>query len=439
MRLGKVKINCAVQQNACTSHAFFAMHNFLARRMGTSHLPPMARADPQDSAMLSPVLIGLFAVACGALVANLYYAQTLIDLIGPEIGLSDSMAGAITTLTQLGYGVGLLFVVPVGDLFENKRVVLVAVAGTVIGCIGIALSQGPVSFLAASLLTGICATGAQVLLPLATALSPRDRQGKVIGLVMSGLLTGIMLARPVASFGAHLLDWRAIFLISAGLCAVIWVALLAICPERMPRGEHSYWKTIASVVRNYRERRTLQLRSFYQAMLFMSFNLFWTAAPLELLRRFHFGQDGVGLFALAGAAGAAAAPLAGMAADRGRTWIASLLAMGLAAAAFLASGPLVAASSLAGFVAAALLIDGAVQVNQITGQKLIFALSEDARARINAAYMTVTFFLGAMGSLVATVTYKAGGWWASAMAGAAIAGLALAVFLLFDRGASRTD
>ncbi|HCW62898.1 MAG TPA: MFS transporter, partial [Sphingobium sp.] len=178
----------------------------------------------------------LMALACGVIVANLYYAQTLIDVIGPEIGMSAAMAGLITTLTQLGYGLGLFLIVPVADLFENRRIVLGSIIVTVIACLAVAASQGPTSFLVASILTGVGATGAQVLVPLASHLAAPERQGRVVGTVMSGLLFGIMLARPVANFLAGSFGWRSIFILSAIAMALIGVALLLLCPQRHPRG-----------------------------------------------------------------------------------------------------------------------------------------------------------------------------------------------------------
>ncbi|MGN6376421.1 MAG: MFS transporter [Sphingomonas sp.] len=398
----------------------------------------MARSDPQHDQLTRAATV-LIAVACGAMVANLYYAQTLIDEIGPEIGLSPRLGGTITMLTQLGYGLGLALLVPLGDLFENKRLALIATGGAILACLGIGLSQGPVTFLAASFVTGVCATGAQVLLPLATHLTPDEQQGRVIGRIMGGLLTGIMLARPAASFVAHAIGWRAIFFMSAGLMAAIAVALIAMCPQRRPEARLGYGAILLSTVKQLRDRRALRLRAFYQAMMFAAFNLFWTAAPLVLLHRFDFSQNEVALFALAGAGGALAAPLAGWMADKGLSWWTSLGALGIIVLGFLGAIPAVAATSVIAFAAAAILIDAAVQLSQITGQKIIFALSREARARINSGYMTVMFVIGATGSLIGSASFGAGGWAASAIAGAAIGAVTLAVFLLFDRGASRDD
>jgi len=395
--------------------------------------PSPAASNPHP---LSSSAILLMAVACGVMVANLYYAQTLIDVIGPEIGMSASVAGFITTLTQLGYGVGLFLVVPLADLFENRRIVLISIVATIFGCIAIALSDGPGSFLIASILTGVGATGVQVLVPLASHLAPSERQGRVVGTVMSGLLFGIMLSRPIANFLAGSLGWRAIFLLSAALMTLVAVALLRACPPRAPKGGMRYRAVLASTCAQLVQHRVVRMRAFYQACMFAAFNLFWTAAPLSLIHDFGLGHAGIGAFALAGAAGALVAPVAGWLADHRLTQPASLGALIALTMGFLLADWTVAAGSLIGFTIMAVLIDGAVQISQITGQKLIFSIDPHARGRINAAYMTVMFVVGALGSVIGSVTYEAGGWSASAMAGIAIGGFATLVFVLFDRGAS---
>lgn len=387
-----------------------------------------------DQHDLTPRLTLLMAAACGAMVANIYYAQTLIDVIARDIGLSPDLAGGIVTLTQIGYALGLALIVPLSDLVENRRLVLIASAGAVAGALGIALSTGATSFLLASLAVGLCSVGAQVLVPLAAHLSSHDRQGQSIGLVMSGLLTGIMLARPLAGLVAQVAGWRAVFFLSAGLTAAIGVALALMLPSRVPHGRSSYGAILASIVGLVRRHRALRLRIAYQSLAFTAFNLFWTAAPLTLYHRFHLTHAGVGLFALAGAGGAAVAPIAGRLADKGHARAATLVAILLLALSFLAADMAVAAGSVIAFAVTAILIDAAVQLSQITGQRIIFALDPHARGRINAGYMTVMFLIGATGSLIGSVSYEADGWPLSSIIGAAIGGIALAIFLLFDRG-----
>ncbi|MCW3836795.1 MFS transporter [Sphingomonas canadensis] len=392
------------------------------------------RSDANGSA-LTPALLLLMALACGSMSANLYYAQTLIDQIGPEIGLSHQMAGTITTLTQLGYGAGLALLVPLSDLVENKRLVLIATGGAILGCLGIALSGGAADFLAFSLLTGLCCCGAQVLVPLAAHLSAPERQGQSVGLVMSGLLTGVMLARPAASFIASLAGWRWVFFGSAGLLAVVALSLALMLPGRRPPRGPSYGAILASVVALAARHRQLRLRAIYQALMFGAFNLFWTAAPLTLLNDMGLSQRAVAAFALAGAGGVLVAPLAGWLSDRGLMRGTTLAGFAILALSFLAADAAVAAGSVLVFAVTAILVDGAVQMSQVTGQRIIFAIDPAARGRINAVYMTVMFGFGGLGSLIGTATYAAGGWHLSALAGAAMGGVALALMLAIDRPA----
>lgn len=385
---------------------------------------------------LSRFAILLMAMACGVMVANIYYAQTLIDVIGPEIGMSPGVAGLITTLTQLGYGVGLFLVVPIADILENRRVVLGSILLSIAGCIGLALSQGPSTFLIASIAMGIGSTGAQVLVPLASHLARPEKQGQVVGTVMSGLLFGIMLSRPVANFLASSFGWRSAFWLSAIIMALVALTLMRACPRREPQGGMHYGQALASTFAQLSRFRVVRLRAFYQASMFVAFNLFWTAAPLSLIHDFDLGHAGVGTFALAGAAGALVAPIAGRLADAKLTHAATLGALICLIVGFLLADWSVAASSLIAFTAMAILIDGAVQLCQINGQKLIFSLDPHSRGRINAAYMTAVFIVGAMGSVLGSFSFALGGWTASALTGAGIGGVALLVFLLFDKGAS---
>jgi predicted MFS family arabinose efflux permease len=390
----------------------------------------MSQANDHD---LSPAVTLLMAVACGAMVANLYYAQTLIEQIGPDIGLSPGFAGTIVTLTQVGYALGLAFIVPLSDLVENKRLILIATAGAVLGSVGIAFAQGPVTFLAAALVTGVCSVGVQVLVPLAAKLSSQARQGRTIGLVMSGLLTGIMLARPVASFVAGLAGWRAMFFLSAGITALVGVALLTMLPARRPESTLRYGALLASSVDLLRRYPVLRLRAAYQALLFIAFNMFWTAAPIVLTQQFGLGANGVALFALAGAGGALIAPVAGWLADRGLARSTTFGGLMLLTLSFLASDMVVAAGSLIAFGVSAVLIDAAVQLNQISGQRIIFALDPNAGGRINAAYMTIVFLFGATGSVIGSASVAFGGWALTSLIGAAIGGAGVALFVLFDR------
>lgn len=388
---------------------------------------------PPHPHQLSPGLTLLMAVACGTMVGNLYYAQTLVEVIAPDIGMAPSVAGAIVTLTQLGYGVGLALIVPLSDLVENKRLILTAAAGAIIGSLGVAISTNAPMFLLASLVTGICSVGVQILVPLAAHLSSEERQGRTVGLVMSGLLTGIMLARPVASFITEIAGWRAVFVVAAIVTTLITLALAARLPTRQPAARLGYGRVLASTLGSLVAYRALRLRAALQALMFVAFNLFWTAAPLALYRQFGASHGEVALFALAGAGGALAAPIAGHLTDQGRGRVTSLAAFVLLILSFLAADLAVAVASVIAFAVTAILIDAAVQLSQIANQRVIFALAPESRGRINAAYSATMFFFGAFGSTIGSVSYVTGGWRLSALIGAALGGIALILFVVFER------
>ncbi|MGH7005819.1 MAG: MFS transporter, partial [Alphaproteobacteria bacterium] len=375
---------------------------------------------------LSPGLTFLFAFACGAMVGNIYYAQALIGLISTDLDLRGGMAGFIVTVTQLGYGAGLLFLVSLADLFENRGLVLMTLAGTALGLAGAALSGSASMFLASSFAIGFFASGAQVLVPFAAHLVPAASRGKTIGNVMAGLLTGIMLARPLANLVASEFGWRAIFWISAAAMLAVLALLRTTLPRRQPPGSMRYGANLQSMWHLLVTTPALRRRALYQGTLFAGFNLFWTGIPLLLAEKFGYGQRQIALFALAGAAGALAAPVAGRLADRGYTQRGTAVAMITLTLWFLIAGWGGTAISITALVLSAIFIDSAVQTNQILSQRIVFSLNDQARGRLNAVYMTIVFLLGSGGSALAAASYYYGGWWATALSGA---GMGLAVLL----------
>ena len=387
-----------------------------------------------DAPGASPALIPVLTLAAGALVANLYYAQPLVARIGPAIGISGNIAGSIVSMTQIGYGIGLFFIVSLADLVENKRLVLMTVCLTAVGLVGAATATGPAAFFVASLIVGVCSTGAQVILPFLAHLVPLDRRGRVVGKVMAGVLTGIMLARPVALFVSAALGWRAIFWISAVLMVLIGLALGRMMPTYKPVSREPYGRILSSMLVILRTMPAVRWRAAYQALMFCAFNMFWTAVPLFLVDRFHLGEPGIGLFALAGCGGALAAPVAGRLADSGYSRGATIGAVLILNLSFFASCWTAAGTAaLAGLTVLAVLIDAAVQANQVIGQRVIFGVSAEHRGRVNAIYMTCLFAGAAAGSMLGTATYHRGGWIATGGTGVAIGTLLLALVVVEHR------
>jgi len=388
---------------------------------------PAATAHSQPTASLSGLMVAFLAFCCGAVVANLYYAQPIVELIAPQIGLSSANASLIVSLTQFGYALGLLLLVPLADLLENRRLVVgfTLAASASLLCAG--LSHSPSMFLVFSLLIGLTSVAVQILVPLAAHLAPEKSRGRVVGNIMSGLLLGILLSRPVSSLLVEAFGWRGVFFSAAALMAVIALITAVALPRRVPTHQASYGALIGSVFALAKRYEVLRERSLYQGLLFASFSLFWTIAPIELMRNHGFSQIQVAIFALVGAVGAVAAPIAGRLADAGHARKGTLVALLLAPISLLVAA--LPGSGYVWLVVCAVLLDFAVQLNMVLGQREVYALDPHSRARLNAVYMTSIFVGGALGSLVASPLYEHFGWSLSAMLVAAVPGLALVMFL----------
>jgi predicted MFS family arabinose efflux permease len=355
----------------------------------------------------------LLAAACGLIVANLYYAQPLIGPIGHALGFSPQAAGLIVTLIQAGYGAGLLLIVPLGDIIESRRLICSLLAASALALAGAALAGHAWVFLLAAVCIGLSSVAAQVLVPFAAHLAPEHARGRVVGNVMSGLMLGIMLARPVSSLVTDLWGWHAIFAGSAAGMAVLAAVLARLLPDRRPAPVVRYSALLASMWQLLRSQPVLRRRAAYQACMFGAFSLFWTTVPLWLAGpEFGLGQKGIALFALAGVAGAVAAPIAGRQADRGRGRGMTALAMLLAAAAFLVgqAGTPGSPFALAALTVAAITLDFGVAANLVVGQRAIFALGAAYRSRLNGLFMAIFFTGGAVASALGAWAFAHGGW-----------------------------
>lgn len=380
---------------------------------------------------ISKGMVWLLAIACGLIVANLYYAQTLVGPISAATGLSPQAAGLIVTLTQAGYTVGLLFVVPLGDLLENRKLVVGALLFTAAALLAAAFSTSAWAFLAAALAIGLGSVAAQVLVPFAAHLSLEATRGQTVGKVVSGLLMGIMLARPVASLVADASSWHVVFGGAAILTVVLAAVLRRKLPERIPASPVPYRKLMASLWHLFLSQPVLRRRAAYHAGLFGAFSLFWTVTPMMLSTpAFGLSQTGVAIFALVGMAGAIASPIAGKLADSGHTLMATAAALALGVVSFLL--PLFAPDTaamrnvaLAILTIASIVLDMGVAANLVLGQRAIFSLGAEVRSRLNGLYFALFFAGGALGSAAGGWVYASYGWHAALLTGAAFPGVAL--------------
>jgi predicted MFS family arabinose efflux permease len=376
---------------------------------------------------LSTALILLMATATGLAVASNYYAQPLLHTIAQELGLSMSSAGTVVITAQLSYGAGLLLLVPLGDLFEQRRLI---VSMTVLSALGLLLSAFAPSLpllLLGTAVTGLFSVSAQVLVPMAASLTDPQSRGRVVGTLMSGLLLGILLARTVAGSLSSAGDWRTIYLLAAALMFISAIALYCALPNHHQSAGLSYPKLLGSVFRLFVEEPVLRLRALLGLLTFSLFALFWTPlAFLLALPPYGYSDAVIGLFGLAGAVGTVAANWAGRMADRGKGRQATTAGLLVLLACWLPMA--FAGSSLAALLIGVLALDFAVQLVHVSNQNAVFQIRPTARNRLNAGYITCYFIGGALGSLAGAQTYPVYGWEGIVMVGAVIATLTLAVW-----------
>jgi predicted MFS family arabinose efflux permease len=357
-------------------------------------------------------------------VASNYYAQPLLHSIAEHFGLSTASAGSIVIAAQLSYGAGLLLLAPLGDLFEQRRLI---VSMTLIASVGLLISACAQSLpwlIVGTALTGLFSVVAQILVPMAAALSAPEQRGRAVGTLMSGLLLGILLARTAAGFMAELGGWRSIYILAAVLMAITALALYRSLPQHHSHAGLKYPALIGSVFRLFAEEPVLRLRALLGLLSFSLFALFWT--PLAFLLSsapYHYSDAVIGLFGLAGAAGALAANWAGRLADRGKGALGTTIGL---TALLLSWVPLgFAQQSLAALLLGVLVLDLAVQLVHVSNQNAVIALRPEARTRLNAGYITCYFIGGAFGSLLGTQLFQRYGWDGIVAAGLIIGALAL--------------
>ena len=378
-------------------------------------------------------LIFVLALACGLTVANLYYSQPLLDLIAADFGVSQGAATVVVTLTQIGYAVGLLFLLPLGDLLENRKLTTRLLIGTALSLLLAALSPAYPMFLVFSVLIGVTSVVAQILVPFAAHLAPEEQRGALVGKVMGGLVLGILLARTVSSFMADLWGWRTIFFVSAGLMIALALVLLRMLPSRPPSHTAGYFSLMRTLGELIRTEPVLRRRALCQGLLFGAFSAFWTAIAYELIGEHGFSQAQIAIFALVGAGGATAAPLAGKLADRGYGGIGSGGALLLAASTAVLAA--LGHHSVILLAVAGVLLDFSVQAHQVMSQHEIYALRSDARARINTVFMTTVFTGGALSSAATGLLHDRFGWTGACVLAAILPTIALLVWAYGRRSA----
>lgn len=391
-----------------------------------------ARSGGVTGYALSRGVVMLFAVACGTAVANVYFAQPLLVTLGHDLAMSPALIGSVVTLTHIGYGLGLFFLVPLGDVADRRRIIVVQLL-LLVGALAVVATAGTAGVLLAGMAAvGLLAVVTQTLVVFAASLAPPDRRGRVVGLVTSGVVIGILLARTVSGLLADLAGWRSVYLASAVLIAVLALVLHRVLPRHgdvPPTAPLRYGQLLRSTVTLFARERLLRLRAVFGLLIFAAFSTLWSSVALPLSEApCSMSHTAIGAFGLVGAVGALAATAAGRLNDRGLSRRTTGIGLALLAASWL---PLAfTRGSLWALVIGVIVLDLAVQAVHVTNQTLIYALHPDAGGRLIGGYMIFYAIGSATGAIAATSLYAAAGWGAVCALGAGISGLAFLLWAL---------
>ncbi|PZF57453.1 MFS transporter [Curtobacterium sp. MCSS17_008] len=369
----------------------------------------------------------LFAVAGGAAVGNLYWAQPLLDDIATDLGVAPATAGLLVTLTQVGYALGILLLVPLGDVADRRRLVPGVLAASAVALLAAALAPGFTTLLVALALVGTTTVAGQLLIPLAGDLADPAQRGRVVGTIASGVLTGILLSRTVSGVIAGAAGWRSVYVVAAVVAVVLAVLLHRALPQLPPRERLGYPRLIGSVFGVVRAHRAVRVTLVISASVFAVFTMFWTALTFLLSSApFGYSTTAIGAVGLVGLAGAVAAQRVGRLHDRG--WSVPVIggALVLVLLSLVVAG--LGARSIVVVLVAVLLLDVGVQAANVLNQTRLFAIDPAARSRLNTAFVTGNFVGGAVGSAVAAVLWDAGGWTAVTIGAAVLIGFATTVW-----------
>ncbi|EIR89632.1 major Facilitator Superfamily protein [Yersinia pestis PY-45] len=372
------------------------------------------------------------SVATGLAVASNYYAQPLLETIATNFNLSVNQAGFIVTAAQLGYAVGLMFLVPLGDMFERRGLIVGMTLLAAGGMLITAMSQNLTMMIIGTALTGLFSVVAQLLVPLAATLAAPEKRGKVVGIIMSGLLLGILLARTVAGALATLGGWRTIYWVASALMFIMALVLWRCLPRYKQHTGLNYGQLLGSIFALFIHTPVLRTRALLGALSFANFSVLWTSMAFLLAAPpFGYSEATIGLFGLVGAAGALMATKAGQLADKGKARVTTSAGLVLLLLSWL---PIAFGQhSIIALIIGIIVLDLAVQAVHVTNQSVMYRMMPEARNRLTAGYMTSYFIGGALGSLISAAAYQHAGWYGVSTAGLVLCLLNIVTWLVGKR------
>jgi predicted MFS family arabinose efflux permease len=370
-------------------------------------------------------LVWIMAAACGISVGNLYYNQPLLQQ------MDDTFSGNAAYLpmyTQFGVGLGMFLFVPLGDMFERRRLIVLVSLGAAVACVFTAIAPTLALLTLASLLLGLASIVPHLILPFAAQVSAPEERGRVVGAVLSGLLIGILVARTFSGFLGAEFGWRSVYWMAAALMLILAFTLFRQLPLSQPSSDISYPQLLHSLGALIREQPLLRQASAIGGLLFGAFSVFWATLIYRLSAPpFHYGARVAGLFGLIGVAGALGAAAVGRIADRKGPRFTVGIGIVITLTSYLVFW--LAGASLTGLILGVILLDLGVQAGHVSNQTRIYGLLPEARSRLNTVYMVTYFLGGAAGSALGAYGWKVAQWPGVCAAGMLLSVLALAIHL----------
>ncbi|MGE6348721.1 MFS transporter [Bacillus mycoides] len=398
-----------------------------------SHKSSITKPNLNQQPSMSHALVLLFATACGMSVANIYFAQPLLDQLSNEFGINHSIIGVVITVTQIFYGLGLLLLVPLGDLLNQRRLIVGQMLLSTTALVIVGTASSSMVLFAGMALVGLLAVVTQTLVAFAATIASPTERGRVVGIVTSGIVIGILLARTFAGILTDVAGWRSVYLFSAALMLLMVFMFIKMLPnvEREVKSL-SYPQLIRSVLALFIQERTLRVRSVLAMLIFADFSILWTSLVLPLSTPpIALSHSAIGAFGLVGVAGALAAARAGKLADQGYGQRTTGIALALLLISWLFISYI--EQSLIALVIGIVLLDLAVQAIHVTNQTMILPLHTEARSRLTAGYMVFYSIGSAGGSIASTQIYVHFGWGGVSLLGASVSALALLFWAMTRR------
>lgn len=371
-------------------------------------------------------ILWTLAIVAGISVANLYYNQPLLNVMRHELGVSEFKSNLIATITQVGYAIGLLFIVPLGDLFQRKKIILINFILLIFSLIAIAIAPNIYIIWAASLVTGICSMIPQIFVPIASQFSRPENKGRNVGIVISGLLTGILASRVVSGFVGEILGWREMYFIAAGLMLVCAIVVLKVLPDIRPTFQGKYTELMKSLFQLIKDYPVLSIYSIRAALAFGSFLAMWSCLAFKMgLAPFYANSDVIGILGLCGIAGALTASFVGK----------YVKTVGIRNFNFIGCTLIILSwvslyfwgNSYVGIIAGIILIDIGMQCIQLSNQTSIFEICPSASNRVNTIFMTTYFIGGSLGTFLAGSCWQVWQWAGVAGIGVTLTIISLAI------------